>query len=291
VTDTGRGIPADSLDRLFTPFERLDAAQTGIEGTGLGLALSRQLVESMDGRMGVVSRVGAGSTFWFDLPAAARVTVAAEPDRGCDPIMAGRSYPAARQVLYVEDVPDNPRLVQEILTRRPQIELNSTALGRGALDLAREHRPDLILLDLNLPDIHGRDLLGQLTADPRTQDIPVVILSADATPGQIERLHAAGACCRNLRRIPLVSSHPPGGVSNSDLPASTITGEHCEFSWAGKSGHAAAGQCAVSYRPLGEPEGQRKGLDVCWIERGLALHGLLFELFPMGCGDHAAGRS
>jgi len=93
----------------------------------------------------------------------------------------------------VEDVPDNLRLVQEILTFRPQIDLISTALGRVGLDLARAHRPDLILLDLNLPDIHGRDLLAQLTADPRTQDIPVVIISADATPRQIERLIAAGA--------------------------------------------------------------------------------------------------
>jgi CheY-like chemotaxis protein len=195
---------------------------------------------------GGVSTVGAGSTIWFDpsRPAPARVTVAAESDQGSDPIMAHRGYPVARRVLYVEDVPDNLRLVQEILARRPQIDLISTALGRVALDLARAHRPDLILLDLNLPDIHGRDLLGQLSADPRTNDIPVVILSADATPGQIKRLHAAGATgylTKPLQLRPFLDTLDALPGHDYDAPQPVATPREMDLRDASTSGQRPSG--------------------------------------------------
>jgi len=192
VADTGRGIAADDLDRLFTPFERLDAAQAGIEGTGLGLALSRQLVSAMGGTSGVQSTLGEGSVFWIELPAAEPIAVA-QVAIARDPVAVPRTYAAPKTVLYVEDMVENLRLVEQILKQRPSTTVIPAMLGGVALDLARQHHPDLILLDLHLPDIPGEEVLRRLQADPATRTIPVVVLSADATPHQIDRLLAAGA--------------------------------------------------------------------------------------------------
>ena len=192
VADTGRGIAADDLDRLFTPFERLDAAQAGIEGTGLGLALSRQLVSAMGGTSGVQSTLGEGSVFWIELPAAEPIAVA-QVAIARDPVAVPRTYAAPKTVLYVEDMVENLRLVEQILKQRPSTTIIPAMLGGVALDLARQHHPDLILLDLHLPDIPGEEVLRRLQADPATRTIPVVVLSADATPHQIDRLLAAGA--------------------------------------------------------------------------------------------------
>jgi signal transduction histidine kinase/AmiR/NasT family two-component response regulator len=191
VIDTGRGIAPESLGKLFTPFERLDAAQAGFEGTGLGLALSRHLTHSMGGVLDVSSLPGEGSTFWVDLPTADPATVeqAAADDAE---LLALRGYPTPKRVLYVEDMVENVRLVEQILTRRPSITLIPAMLAGIALDLAREHQPDLVLLDLHLPDMTGEQLLALLRAEPATRDIPVVVLSADATQHHIEALHAAG---------------------------------------------------------------------------------------------------
>src|SRR6266851_958218 len=192
VADTGRGIAADDLDRLFTPFERLDAAQAGIEGTGLGLALSRQLVSAMGGTSGVQSTLGEGSVFWIELPAAEPIAVA-QVAIARDPVAVPRTYAAPKTVLYVEDMVENLRLVEQILKQRPSTTVIPAMLGGVALDLARQHHPDLILLDLHLPDIPGEEVLRRLQADPGTRTIPVAVLSADATPQQIDRLLAAGA--------------------------------------------------------------------------------------------------
>jgi signal transduction histidine kinase/CheY-like chemotaxis protein len=191
VIDSGRGIAPESLGKLFTPFERLDAAQAGFEGTGLGLALSRHLVESMGGTLDVSSLPGKGSTFWYDLPTVSPADAGATTadDAG---LLALRAYPARRRVLYVEDMAENVRLVEQILSRRPSITLIPAMLAGVALDLARERRPDLVLLDLHLPDMPGEQLLGLLRAEPGTRDIPVVVLSADATQHHIDRLRVAG---------------------------------------------------------------------------------------------------
>jgi PAS domain S-box-containing protein len=191
VTDTGSGIEPDKLDRLFTPFERLGAEQSMVEGTGLGLALSKRLIEAMGGTIGVESRPGHGSTFWVELEVTASPVVAAPV------VVHPTAVPAAsvdqRHVLYVEDNLSNVQLVECILEHRPEVELLVAMQGQLGLELARQHQPDLILIDLNLPDLDGETVLRRLRAEPRTQDIPVVIISADATPGQIARLRASGA--------------------------------------------------------------------------------------------------
>jgi signal transduction histidine kinase/ActR/RegA family two-component response regulator len=192
VADTGAGIDPDQLPRLFTPFDRLDAAASGIDGTGLGLALSRRLVEAMGGRIGVRSRRGVGTTFWVELeiarPAAVDATDAATED-----LLGTREYAAELRVLYVEDVVANVRLVEEIFARRPSIRLIPAMQGRLGIELARDHHPHLIFLDLHLPDIAGVDVLAALRRDAATRAIPVVILTADATRQELDRLRRLGA--------------------------------------------------------------------------------------------------
>jgi PAS domain S-box-containing protein len=196
VADSGIGIPGDRLDALFTPFERLDADRTGIEGTGLGLALSRRLVQAMGGRMLVASEVGTGSTFTVILPVAENPVE--DLEQGMETGGAGqpdieREAASRRTVLYIENNISNFRLIERVLAHRPGIDLLPAMQGHLGLELAREHHPDLILLDLHLPDMHGSEVLAELHGDDRVRDIPVVVVSADATPGQIQRLLDAGA--------------------------------------------------------------------------------------------------
>jgi signal transduction histidine kinase/CheY-like chemotaxis protein len=191
VTDTGRGIAGQDVGRLFLPFERLDAAQAGVEGAGLGLALSRDLIEAMGGTTGVSSVQGEGSTFWIELPATEPVAVSQLAIER-DGIVSSRDYSTGKTVLYAEDMVENLRLVEQILKQRPSVTLLPAMLAGVALDLARQHRPDMILLDLRLPDMPGEEVLLRLRADPRTRDIPVVILSADATRQRIDQLRADG---------------------------------------------------------------------------------------------------
>jgi CheY-like chemotaxis protein len=189
VADDGPGIAPELVPRLFSPFERIGAEQSGIEGTGLGLAHSKALTDRMGGRIGVDSAPGRGSTFWIELaPAAADGRAAEVPDLQIDP-----SNGSSGTVLYIEDNPSNVELLARALELRPGVRMRSAMLGRLGLELAREHRPDLIALDLHLPDISGEVVLTELRADPRTADIPVIILSADATRRQVERLLAMGA--------------------------------------------------------------------------------------------------
>jgi signal transduction histidine kinase len=191
VADSGIGIRSEAMDRLFRPFERLGATATGVEGTGLGLALARRLAEAMGGTVDAESTPGEGSRFWIELPATPPL------DDGVDD---GGSGAGAIEVagprlslLYVEDNLSNIRLVERILADRPGVHLVTAMQGRLALDLARQHTPDLVLLDLNLPDLSGAEVLQRLQAEPATASTPVIVLSADATPGQIRRLLDAGA--------------------------------------------------------------------------------------------------
>lgn len=193
VRDTGAGLTPEQVQKLFVPFERLEAFQMGVEGTGLGLALSKRFVEAMDGTIGVESAVGVGTTFWIDLPASrdrqehtalrggTAATALVEPGAG-----------VAVKILYIEDNASNLGLVESIVAQRPMMKLSSARLGQAGLNLARRDRPDVILLDLHLPDISGEDVLHALRADPATSAIPVAVISAVATPDQIERLSAAG---------------------------------------------------------------------------------------------------
>jgi signal transduction histidine kinase/CheY-like chemotaxis protein len=195
VIDDGIGIAEADLDRLFIPFERLGAGNTEIEGTGVGLAISQRLACAMNGRIEVSSTLGRGSTFRLRLP----TTEAADP---AAPIALPEAPPrtggetrrdAVRTVLSVEDNPANIHLLQEIVSRRPTWRLRTAGQGRLGLDLATAEPPDLILLDLHLPDMRGEEVLRRLKADVRTAEVPVVVVSADATPGQVDRLRAAGA--------------------------------------------------------------------------------------------------
>jgi PAS domain S-box-containing protein len=192
VADTGPGIPAEMMDRLFLPFERLGAERTSVEGTGIGLSISKRLVELMGGEIGAESQIGRGSTFWVELEPAESPEERAEPAAESTPEVPVGSD-GERTVLYVEDNLSNLRLVERILARRPTARLITAMQGGLALDLAREHRPDLILLDVHLPDIDGGEVLRRLREDPATRDIPVVAVSAEATPRKIERFLAAGA--------------------------------------------------------------------------------------------------
>jgi signal transduction histidine kinase/DNA-binding response OmpR family regulator len=192
VSDTGRGIADHDIGQLFTPFQRLDAAQAGIEGVGLGLTLSRQLIEAMGGAVGATSAPGEGSVFWVELPISE--SAAASPTADVDdPLATARAYPAPKTLLYVEDMVENLRLVEHILKQRPSTRVVPAMLGAVALDLAAEHHPDLILLDLNLPDMPGEELLHRIQSDPATSDTPVIIISADASQERINRLLRAGA--------------------------------------------------------------------------------------------------
>jgi PAS domain S-box-containing protein len=191
VRDTGPGFSEDEKARLFQPFERLGAERTTVPGTGLGLALTRKLVQGMHGTIGVESEQGSGSTFWIRLN---RSPVAApKPRIRRKPPAPVPINDAQRTVLYVEDNLATIGLMEEVFSMRPQIHLLTAMQGGLTLELAREHHPDLIVLDLHLPDIQGDEVLAQLRADPRTAAIPVVMCSADATERRRKQLIAAGA--------------------------------------------------------------------------------------------------
>jgi PAS domain S-box-containing protein len=178
VTDTGTGIDPRSITKLFTPFERLGA--TEVEGSGLGLALSKAMVEGMGGRIGVHSEPGAGSIFWVEMRSAKAPPVTEVATREPS-ALAPRTYDASRRLLYVEDTLTNIHFVEAVLRRRPSIELIPAMMGQLGLDLAREHHPDLVLLDMHLPDLSGEEVLRRLRAQEQTRTIPVVVLTADAT--------------------------------------------------------------------------------------------------------------
>ena len=192
VNDTGAGLTPEQLGRLFTPFDRLGAEARGVEGTGLGLTLSKHLIEAMGGAIRAHSQPGVGSTFSVELPLT--VEVAAEPSALPPPALHEATASRPLRVVYVEDNLSNLRLVERVVAlRRPGVTLLSAQGGRDGIDLCRRHLPDLVLLDQHLPDMRGDEVLRVLRADSRTRDIPVVMLSADASPGQIRRLLAAGA--------------------------------------------------------------------------------------------------
>jgi PAS domain S-box-containing protein len=190
VADTGAGLPAGKLGRLFNPFERLGADQTGVEGTGLGLALSKALAEAMGGQLQATSVVDEGSTFTVVLPAASPVDVLEAVD--VEPASAIKAAHTGT-LLCIEDNLQNLRLMERLIARRPGVRLAHAPDGSQGLAFIREHHPQLVFLDLHLPDMHGEEVLRQVTLDPATRDTAVVILSADATASQKRRLMAEGA--------------------------------------------------------------------------------------------------
>jgi len=199
VRDSGPGIANELLPRLFQPFDRLGAERTTVTGTGLGLALSKRLVEAMGGTIGVDTEAGKGAAFWVELARATGVEEEVAEAETASPAMAvirSRTKADAATVktaLYVEDNLANLELVERTLEHRPALRLLPLMQGGLALDLAVQHCPDLILLDVHLPDIDGDEVLRRLKGDDRTRHIPVIMLSADATPTQPSRFRRAGA--------------------------------------------------------------------------------------------------
>ena len=192
IRDTGPGLDVEQLAHLFTPFERLGAETSEVEGTGLGLALSKGLAEAMRAEISVSSRVGSGTTFRVDLERAPDPN-AAPAGLQAEEVAAMTEGAQTSTVLYIEDNVSNLTLVEGILGHRPRIRLLSATNGRDGIELALRHAPDMILLDLNLPDLNGDEVLRKLRSDQRTSSIPVVMVSADATPRQIERFKSRGA--------------------------------------------------------------------------------------------------
>jgi CheY-like chemotaxis protein len=204
VTDTGPGIAPELHERLFAPFDRLDADARGIEGTGLGLALSKGLMEAIGGSIGVDSTTGAGATFWLELPLATTSDESSEFARNAA-ASPESSDSASATVLYIEDNIGNVRLMERLMAHRPNVQLITTLEGSVGVELAQRHCPDLILLDVHIPDLSGYEVLQRLHGDERTASIPVVMLSADASQEQIQRFTEAGV--RDYLTKPLDLNH------------------------------------------------------------------------------------
>jgi len=187
VNDTGIGIAQEEIPKLFTPFQRIGSLMPEVEGTGLGLAVTIKLVEAMNGTVGVESKVGEGSTFWIELPQCEGQVDRQERLTDSTKHNIEKSG-LSGTLLYIEDNQSNIELVKKILAEhRPEMLLISGTYGKNALQLALDHKPGLVLLDLNLPDMHGSEVLGLLKSNIKTMEIPVVVLSADAMSGQIKK--------------------------------------------------------------------------------------------------------
>ncbi len=186
VTDTGEGLTPNQLRQLFQPFNRLGQEAHAGEGTGIGLVVSKRLVELMGGVIGVDSTPGVGSAFWIELPIAAVVLLRAPASlEPLDPHAPPRVGAPQKTLLYVEDNPANLLLVEDLLGRRPDLHLLSASDGISGVAAARASRPDLILMDINLPGMSGVEALRVLALDPLTAQIPVIGLSANAGPRDI----------------------------------------------------------------------------------------------------------
>ncbi len=207
VVDTGPGIAEEHFPLLFTPFERLGAEKTGVEGSGIGLALAKRLVESQGGELGVTSELGVGTTFWVDLPVAAAPLADTDalrleelfgaeffpPGEGDDGQEAKPLPPPPRTVLHIEDNEPNQLLVEMLMRKRPALRLLTASRGQEGLAMARTHRPDLILLDMHLPDTTGECVLQLLRGDEDTKRTPVVMVSADAAAMRRNQEEVTGA--------------------------------------------------------------------------------------------------
>jgi PAS domain S-box-containing protein len=195
VDDTGPGLDAEQRARLFVPFERLDADRSAIEGTGIGLALSRRLVELMHGTIGVDSEPGRGSCFWVRLPKAAEATARAARAAAPVPAAADAAIEPGEpklELLCIEDNPVNLAVVQHMVALRPRWRLLDAATPARGIELARQRQPRLILLDIHLPEMDGWSVMRVLREDPATRGIQVVAVSAHAMPADLARGRAAG---------------------------------------------------------------------------------------------------
>ena len=196
MQDTGEGLSQDKIAQLFQPFNRLGQEASAEEGTGIGLVVSKRLVELMGGEIGVESLVGVGSVFWVELNS----SEALQPDESkVEPYQFAepREQPgtALRTLLYIEDNKANMQLVEQLIGRRSDMRLLSAGDGMRGITLARIHQPEVILMDINLPGISGIQALKILRDDPITAHIPVIAISANAMPYDIKKGLEAGFLC------------------------------------------------------------------------------------------------
>jgi signal transduction histidine kinase/ActR/RegA family two-component response regulator len=193
VRDTGAGLAPKQLEQLFQPFNRLGRETGGEEGTGIGLVVTKRLVELMHGSIGADSTVGVGSVFWIELGlTTAPMLVIPEDDRTAPPRAPVPASTPLRTLLYVEDNPANLELVEQLIARRPDLRMLGAADGNLGIEFARAYQPEVVLMDINLPGMSGIEAMQILRADPATAHIPIIALSANAVPRDIERGMEAG---------------------------------------------------------------------------------------------------
>ncbi len=192
ITDTGLGIPSHRLDELFQPFNRLAAENSGVEGTGIGLTITRRVVEMMEGSVGVESKMGQGSTFWIELPLESTCDAVQEHTARANESTALRDARKKQVVLYIEDNPANLKLVMQILKNHKHIHLLTADCAEAGTELALTHKPDLILLDINMPQMSGYEVMEIFKSDENLIDIPVIAVTANAMERDIQHALAAG---------------------------------------------------------------------------------------------------
>lgn len=194
VRDSGIGIAREKIKELFQPFNRLDAEFSDIEGTGIGLALSRKMIEHMDGTMGAASEQGKGSRFWFELNAGVKTIMPQVGQSDMTEGVSGLNHDDLKRhrVLYIEDNPANIKLLEKIFVKKPSIELQTANTSELGLHMAMNNPPDLILLDINLPGMNGYQLLSVMRNHGRLKQIPILALTANALTADIEKGLAAG---------------------------------------------------------------------------------------------------
>jgi CheY-like chemotaxis protein len=192
VIDSGAGLRPEQLEQLFQAFNRLGQEAGDVEGTGIGLVVAKRLVELMGGIIGVDSTVGVGSVFWFELVSVDEPQLSIEEGEAATFVKRQSRGSGQHTLLYVEDNPANLKLVEQIIERHHDIQLLTALNGTRGIEIAHESRPDVILMDINLPGISGIEAMKILLSDPATAHIPVIALSANAMPLDIERGMKAG---------------------------------------------------------------------------------------------------
>lgn len=194
IKDTGMGLAPQQLAQLFQPFNRLGQEGGAEEGTGIGLVVTKRLVELMGGAIGVESTLGVGSTFWIELNLSAESQIITAGNAVASPAQIQAGAPL-RTLLYIEDNPANLRLVENLIARRSDLRLLCAMDGKEGIDIARASLPDVVLMDINLPGINGIQAMKILRADPATAHIPVIALSANAMPLNIQKSLESGFFC------------------------------------------------------------------------------------------------
>jgi len=187
VTDTGFGIGEENLDLLFQPFNRLNAESTDIEGTGIGLTITKHLIEIMGGSIGVKSNLGEGSVFWVDIPLSEDRIISDIPQMTSQVPHSPKRLDGTKTILYVEDNPANMRLMRELIMQLPRTQFVEAGSAEEGLELIRQDRPDLVLMDINLPGMDGFEAFEVMHDDKTLCNIPVIALTANAMPREVDR--------------------------------------------------------------------------------------------------------